>query len=202
MRHASKFAVLLFGGLLAQAPAWPSTLFFAMLDRAEESRRPGILAEGLGVLLLGESEEMATLWLHFHRLSGEQTGAEIHGTAAGREGKRTPRELPLGRLRGFGIPVDGLFVSHLRAGLLYLNVRSAAFPSGEIRSRLRSSDWIDRRALADLIQGVREDVSGGEEGRTPAPPAAMDAVPEPAGALLLASGLAGLAALRRRSGSQ
>jgi uncharacterized repeat protein (TIGR01451 family) len=124
-----------------------SQLFVANLDGSQEVPPVSTTATGTATLLLNPDETSALVSLSFRNLSGAETFAKIHGPAAA--GQTAPPEFDLpstGNFSNFQITLTPQQVSDLKAGLFYLNVRSAAFPAGEIRGQFGAT------AQASVVQ--------------------------------------------------
>jgi aldose sugar dehydrogenase len=113
-----------------------SQLFVANLDGSQEVPPVSTNATGAATLLLNPDETSALVSLSFRNLSGAETFAKIHGPAAAGQTASPEFDLPsTGNFSNFQITLTPQQVSDLKAGLFYVNVRSAAFPAGEIRGQ-------------------------------------------------------------------
>jgi uncharacterized protein (DUF1800 family) len=120
--------------------------FVALLNGANEVPPVTTSATGTSVVILSPDETSALVSLTFTGLSSPQTAAHLHGPAApGNNAPGTILDLdqPLGQVSNllWDIqPVGGLsvleLVNALKGGLIYANVHTANFPSGEIRGWL------------------------------------------------------------------
>jgi len=189
MRRIAILLTLLFISLgLLAAPARPASLSAAQ-DGSTETPPASTSGVELDLLVLDDAGEAATVWLG----SFDLTRLERPGVSAA-----VVEPLPPGQVRGVVIPVDLIFVTYLRAGLLYFNAHSTMSP--EIRGRTYPFEGADRQHLADLIREVRASLALPENAHSGERTPSGDAVPEPAPTLLLASGLAGFVLWRRRAG--
>jgi hypothetical protein len=113
-----------------------------------------------GIVQLSNDELSAKVSLLFSGLTGTETDAHIHGPAAA--GANAPVLFPLPP----GTPLQNVIinpntqeVASLRAGQLYMNVHSSAFPDGEIRGQLQwnpaeEADFFVRQAYFDFLSRV------------------------------------------------
>src|SRR6185295_2296919 len=98
----------------------------------------------------------ATVSLNFNGLSSPQTDAHIHGPAAPGVAAGVLFPLPSGQVSDFKITLTAGQAQDLKNGLLYVNVHSSNFPSGEIRGQFGTS------ATASTIQFAATQVGVGE----------------------------------------
>ncbi|PYS83833.1 MAG: hypothetical protein DMF67_07160 [Acidobacteria bacterium] len=113
-----------------------SQLFVANLDGSQETPPDSSPAKGAATLLLDKDEQTALVSLRFGGLSAAETFAKIHGPAAPGQTASPVFDLPsTGSFTDFRITLTPQQVNDLKAGLFYVNVRSAAFPAGEIRGQ-------------------------------------------------------------------
>ncbi|PYT05250.1 MAG: hypothetical protein DMF65_00600, partial [Acidobacteria bacterium] len=113
-----------------------SQLFVANLDGSQETPPVATNARGTATLLLDKDETSALVSLRFRNLTAAETFAKIHGPAAAGQTASPEFDLPsTGNFSDFKITLTPQQVSDLKAGLFYVNVRSAAFPAGEIRGQ-------------------------------------------------------------------
>jgi aldose sugar dehydrogenase len=111
-------------------------LFVANLDAAQETPPNTSHAAGTATLLLDHDETTALVSLRLGGLSSAETFAKIHGPAAPGQTASPLFDLPsTGNFTNFSIMLTPQQVSDLKAGLFYLNVRTASFPAGEIRGQ-------------------------------------------------------------------
>jgi glucose/arabinose dehydrogenase len=113
-----------------------SQLFVANLDGSQELPPVATNARGTATLLLNADETTALVSLRFGNLTGAETFAKIHGPAAPGQTASPEFDLPsAGNFTNFQITLTPQQVSDLKAGLFYVNIRSVAFPAGEIRGQ-------------------------------------------------------------------
>jgi uncharacterized repeat protein (TIGR01451 family) len=117
----------------------PPTLFVASLNGAQEVPATNSNATGTATLLLSTDETSARLSLNFSGLSSPETVAHILGPGA--PGVIAPVLFPLpnGNLSDFLVTLAPGEVQSLKSGLLYINVHSSNFTSGEIRGQFQTS---------------------------------------------------------------
>ncbi|HST52493.1 MAG TPA: PQQ-dependent sugar dehydrogenase [Pyrinomonadaceae bacterium] len=122
-------------------------LFVANLDGSQEVPPVSTNARGTATILLNPDETTALVSLSFRNLTGTETFAKIHGPAATGQTASPEFDLPsTGNFTNFQITLTPQQVGDLKAGLFYLNVRSAAFPAGEIRGQFGAA------AQASVVQ--------------------------------------------------
>jgi hypothetical protein len=114
-------------------------LFVATLNGTQETPPNNSSATGTATLLLSPDEKTARVSLVFSGLSSAQTDAHIHGPATLGVAAPPVFPLPLGQLSDFQINMSPAQVQDLKNGLLYINVHSSNFPTGEIRGQFASS---------------------------------------------------------------
>ncbi|MDR3494431.1 MAG: CHRD domain-containing protein [Ancalomicrobiaceae bacterium] len=139
----SNFVKMTLAGLalasaLVSTPAFAeTTMFKAALTAGDEV--PATTSKGTGTLAAtyDSSTKLLTWKGAYTGLSGAATAAHFHGPAA--IGKSAPVEVPLTAIAS---PFDGKATltdaqaKDLMAGMLYINVHTAANPNGEIRGQV------------------------------------------------------------------
>jgi aldose sugar dehydrogenase len=114
-------------------------LYVANLTGAQETppnNSPGV---GTATLLLSPDETSARVSLNFSGLTSGETDAHIHGPGAAGVIAPILFPLPSGNFSDFQISLTPTDLSHLKDGLLYINVHTTNFPNGEIRGQFGSS---------------------------------------------------------------
>jgi uncharacterized repeat protein (TIGR01451 family) len=136
--NGNVFVVSLSNGSVYEIKAKPSELFTATLSGAQEVPPTNSSATGTATLLLSPDETTARVSLSFSGLTSSQTDAHIHGPAS--QGVSGPPlfPLPIGQVTDFQINLTAAQVQDLKDGLLYVNVHSSNFPTGEIRGQFSS----------------------------------------------------------------
>jgi uncharacterized repeat protein (TIGR01451 family) len=129
------YVVSLSNGAVYQISGKQPTLFVANLNGAQEVPPNNSSATGTATLLLSSDEKEARLALNFGGLSSAQTDAHIHGPAPAGTAAGVLFPLPAGQVNDFQISLTSQQVQNLKDGLLYVNVHSSTFPSGEIRGQ-------------------------------------------------------------------
>lgn len=126
---------------VAAASASGCHTFSAHLSGADEVPPNSSTATGFGGVWLSPDETTITVTLTYSGLSGDQSGAHIHGPAA--PGVPAPVLFtlassggPTATLPALVFSVTPTQVMDLRNGLWYFNVHSAGFPGGEIRGQI------------------------------------------------------------------
>ena len=130
--------------------------YLARLTGAQEVPANYSAATGTGTVTLNEAETQATVNLNFTGLGGSQTAAHIHGPAP------VGRTAPVLFDTGTGTITNAVFsvtpaqAAQLKAGLMYFDVHTAAFPDGEIRGQilgnpLESARFFVRQQYADFL---------------------------------------------------
>jgi uncharacterized repeat protein (TIGR01451 family) len=114
-------------------------LFTANLNGAQETPPNTSTATGTATVLLSSDEQTARVSLNFSGLSSAQTDAHIHGPAAAGVAGPILFHVPDGNFTDFEITPSPTDVQNLKNGLLYINVHSSNFPSGEIRGQFTQS---------------------------------------------------------------
>ncbi len=134
-------AALAFAAPAALTPvaAWAATMtFHATLNGASEVPPTTSTGTGEGTATLNTSTRVLKYTLSFSGLTGAATMAHIHGPAA--PGANAGVVVPLGN--NPTSPISGskkltaAQVKELEAGMMYMNVHTAANPGGEIRGQL------------------------------------------------------------------
>jgi len=133
--NGNVFVVSLSNGAVYEIKSKPSSLFTATLTGALETPPNNSPATGRATLLLSPDEKTARVSLTFTSLSSGQTDAHIHGPAGPGVSAPPVFPLPLGQLSDFQIALTPAQVQDLKNGLLYINVHSSTFPTGEIRGQ-------------------------------------------------------------------
>ena len=129
-------------------------LFTANLNGAQETPPNTSTATGTATVLLSSDEQTARVSLNFSGLSSAQTDAHIHGPAAAGVAGPILFHVPDGNFTDFEITPSPTDVQNLKNGLLYINVHSSNFPSGEIRGQFTQS------ASASSVQFSSAELSG------------------------------------------
>lgn len=129
------YVVSLSNGAVYQISGKQPTLFVANLNGSQETPPNNSTATGTATLLLSPDEKEARVAANFGGLSGPQTGAHIHGPGAAGVSAPILFHLPNGNFSDVVIALTPSDVQNLKLGLLYINVHSSNFPSGEIRGQ-------------------------------------------------------------------
>ncbi len=113
----------------------PNVTYKVALNGMNETTPNSSTASGAGVLIFNSSTKIFTLTVT-HTLASPAAG-HIHKGAAGTSG---PVEFSLGNLVSpityTSVALNATQEADLNAGLYYVNLHSAAFPSGEIRGQI------------------------------------------------------------------
>ncbi len=122
---------------------WPETdwAFYTALTGLEQVPPVVTTASGVGAFALSKHQGVLKFNVAMNGLSGSITGAHLHTGAIGVNG---PVAIDLASFIS-GNKIQGevntatltTFINDLKAGLIYLNIHTAANPNGEIRSQLR-----------------------------------------------------------------
>lgn len=137
--NGNVFVVSLSNGAVYEIKSRPGLLFTATLNGAQETPPNNSAATGTATLLLSPDEKTARLSLTFNALSSAQTVAHVHGPAPPGVSAPPLINLPIGQVSDFPITLTASQVQDLKNGLLYINVHSANFPTGEIRGQFATS---------------------------------------------------------------
>jgi uncharacterized repeat protein (TIGR01451 family) len=140
--NGNVFVVSLSNGAVYEIKSKPSLLFVATLDGAHEVPPTNSTGSGTATLLLSPDETRARVSLNFAGLTSGETAAHIHGPAAAGVSAPALFPLPLGQVSDFQILLTPSQVQDLKNGLLYINVHSTTFTSGEIRGQFASSSSV------------------------------------------------------------
>jgi hypothetical protein len=123
--------------LLASAASADTVTLTTKLDGATEV--PSVKTEGMGTatVTLDTATKKATYEVTYSGLSGPATMAHIHGPAApgGNAGVEAPLTTSASPLKG-EVTLTDAQVADLLGGKDYINIHTAAHPSGEIRGWL------------------------------------------------------------------
>ena len=137
--NGNLFVVSLSNGAVYEIKSKPRLLFTATLTGAQETPPNSSTGTGTAALLLSPDEKTARLSLNFNGLSSGQTVAHIHGPAPPGVSAPPLVDLPVGQVSDFPITLTAAQVQDLKNGLLYINVHSTNFPTGEIRGQFATS---------------------------------------------------------------
>jgi len=137
--NGNLFVVSLSNGAVYEIKSKPRLLFTASLDGAQETPPNNSAATGTATLLLSPDEKTARLSLTFGGLSSAQTVAHVHGPAPPGVSAPPLFDLPVGQVSDFPLALTPAQVQDLKNGLIYVNVHSANFPTGEIRGQFVTS---------------------------------------------------------------
>jgi uncharacterized repeat protein (TIGR01451 family) len=137
--NGNVFVVSITNGAVYEITGNQPTLFVANLNGSQEVPPNNSTASGTATLLLSPDELSARVSLNFSGLSSPESTAHIHGPAA--PGVTAPVLIPLppGEFSDFAIQLSGTDVQNLKNGLLYADVHSNMFVSGEIRGQFQMS---------------------------------------------------------------
>ena len=114
----------------APAPAAADLLFTATLDGPAAGT--GSPAVGTAELVLNDARTEIAYDIRYENLQGTETGAHFHYGEPGAFGPRL-LTLPLGTPKIGVWEVDAFDLEQLEAGLVYINVHTDLYASGEIR---------------------------------------------------------------------
>ncbi|MCC6669991.1 MAG: CHRD domain-containing protein [Planctomycetes bacterium] len=141
------------GEIRGQVVAAASTRFFGALNGANEVPPNASTARGTAVAFLHEPDNVLVYDVSSSGLVNV-TAAHVHDGVAGANG---PVLFPLvgsaGNYCGVSRRLSAAELTKLRSGALYVNIHTAAFPGGEIRSQLDATP-VDYRASLDGLQEV------------------------------------------------
>ena len=124
--------------LTASATALAGAAFTSSLDATQALPSPASNAVGTGTVLLNTSETQVTVTLFFTPLTGSQLSAAIHGPAMSGSTGPIVFALPFGNFSQ-NFTVTSQQAADLKAGLWYFEIRSGAYPSGEIRGQITAA---------------------------------------------------------------
>jgi len=122
---------------------WPETdwAFYTALTGLEQGPPVVTTASGVGAFALIKHQGVLKFNIAMNGLSGAITGAHLHTAATGSNGPVAIDLAPFisgNKIQGeVNTATLTTFISDLKAGMIYLNVHTAANPNGEIRSQLR-----------------------------------------------------------------
>src|SRR5204863_6153627 len=133
--NGNLFVVSLSNGAVYEIKSKPILLFTATLTGSQETPPNNSTGTGAATLLLSPDEKTARVSLIFSGLSSGQTDAHIHGPAGPGISAPVIFPLPLGQVSDFQIDLTASQAQDLKNGLLYVNVHSSTFPTGEIRGQ-------------------------------------------------------------------
>ena len=137
--HSLAAAALLAAPLAASADHLrPHLLLTAQLSGAQEVPAVATAGQGVAAITVNTTRDTIFIQAAFNGLSGPVTQVHFHDAAAGVNGPVSINLISMlrgNRLSGFlaGAQVTPLRIARLLRGLVYLNVHTAANPSGEIR---------------------------------------------------------------------
>jgi uncharacterized repeat protein (TIGR01451 family) len=133
------YVVSLSNGAVYRISGKQPTLYVATLTGAQETPPNNSTASGTATLLLSPDEREARVAVNFSGLSSAQTGAHIHGPGAAGVAAPILFHLPSGNFNDVVVTLSATDVQNLKNGLLYINLHSSNFPSGEIRGQFGAS---------------------------------------------------------------
>ncbi len=154
--NGNLFVVSLSNGAVYEIESKPSSIFFATLTGAQEVPPNNSSATGTAVLHLSPDETTARVSVNFAGLSTTETDAHIHGPAAPGVSGSVIFPLPLGQFSDFQISLTAAQVQALKDGLLYVNVHTGNFTTGEIRGQFLSSSSAASVQFNASAYGVNE----------------------------------------------
>ncbi len=137
--NGNLFVVSNSNGAVYEISGKQPALFTANLSGAQETPANNSPGTGSATLLLSPDETTARVSLNFSGLTSAQTDTHIHGPGAAGVVAPILFPLPNGNVSDFLITLTPNDVSDLKNGLLYINVHSVNFPSGEIRGQFGTS---------------------------------------------------------------
>jgi hypothetical protein len=119
-------------------PAEAETLFAATLDASQNVPPTGSGAIGTAILILNDSETEVAYSVTYQGLEGTEIGAHFHRAPPGENGQ-VLHSLPLGTPKHGVWDVTTHDVGDLNAGMVYVNIHTDMYPSGEIRGDISQS---------------------------------------------------------------
>ena len=133
-----------------------SNTFAAQFSSAQEVPTNASAANGFGTVTLNAAETNITVSASFSGLGSTQTAAHIHGAAHVGVNAPVLFNLGLGQIANAVFAVTPAQVAQLKKGLMYFNVHTANFPSGEIRGQilpnpLESARFFVRQQYLDFL---------------------------------------------------
>ncbi len=124
--------------LALNAVAFAGAAFTSSLDGSQETPANTSNAVGTGSVLINTAENQIIVTLFLTPLTGMQTTAAIHGPAPSGSTGAVIFNLPAGNFTQ-NFTVTNQQAADLKAGLWYFEIRSALFPSGEIRGQITAA---------------------------------------------------------------
>jgi uncharacterized repeat protein (TIGR01451 family) len=137
--NGNVFVVSNTNGAVYEISGRQPTLFVAQLNGTQEVPPNNSPATGTAALLLSPDETTARVSLNFTGLSSAETVAHIHGPGAAGAIAPVLFPLPQGEFSDFEIALTPSDAQNLKNGLLYMDVHSNTFPTGEIRGQFQAN---------------------------------------------------------------
>jgi hypothetical protein len=137
-RIAARATTALLGVLLAAGTAPAETLFAATLDASQNVPPTGSGGTGTAVLILNDAATEVAYTVTYDGLEGVEIGAHFHRAPPGENGSIL-HSLPLGTPKLGVWEVTAHDVADLMAGMVYVNIHTDMYPSGEIRGDISQS---------------------------------------------------------------
>lgn len=133
------YVVSLSNGAVYRISGKQPTLYVATLTGTQETPPNNSTGTGTATLLLSPDENEARVAVNVSGLSSAQTGAHIHGPGAAGVAAPILFHLPNGNFNDVVVTLSATDVQNLKNGLLYINLHTSNFPSGEIRGQFGAS---------------------------------------------------------------
>ncbi len=137
--NGNLFVVSNTNGAVYEISGTQPTLYVANLYGAQEVPPNNSPATGTATLLLSSDGTTARVSLSINNLSSEETVAHIHGPGAPGVIAPVLAPLPQGDFSDFQFTLSAADLQNLMNGLLYVDVHSGTFSSGEIRGQFQLS---------------------------------------------------------------
>lgn len=128
------------GEIRGQLVALGPLAFEAFLNGDQETPPVSTAANGVAVASLSPNLDSLTYYVNVSGLSGPATAAHFHFAAAGTAGPVVVglTASPIPNFYSAKVAVNNVFVTNLLNGNIYVNVHTAANPTGEIRGQMES----------------------------------------------------------------
>jgi hypothetical protein len=129
-------ALFMLAWLAAPAgPAQAETLFTAVIDQSQNVPPTGSPATGYASLILNDAQTEVDFAITYENLEGSEIAAHFHKAPPGENGSPV-YYLPLGTPKMGRWAVTTQDVDDLFAGLVYVNIHTDVYMSGEIRGNI------------------------------------------------------------------